>query len=227
MSSPRSALVLGAQDALPVLLGIIPFGMIAGVTAVGVGLSPAHAIAMSAMVFAGSSQLAGLQLIGAGAHPFVIFLTTFIINLRFTMYSASLVPLLGRLGKTRKSITAYLLTDQAYAFTIARSLKSPPVNLFWYYLGAAIPVWVVWMVCTVVGVVLGAQIPAEWSLDFTIPLTFMALLFPAMRDRPAVLAAIVAGLAAVLAQGLPYNLGLIGAALAGIITGVMASRGTP
>ena len=181
---------------------------------------------MSAIVFAGSSQLAGLQLIGIGAHPLVIFLTTFIINLRFTMYSASLVPLVGQQGKTRKSLVAYLLTDQAYAFVISRSLRSPSVNMFWYYLGVAVPIWIVWMCCTTVGAILGAQIPPAWSLDFAIPLTFMALLFPALRDRPAVFAAVVAGGTAVLLAGLPYNLGLISAAVAGIVTGVLTSRGT-
>lgn len=92
----------------------------------------------------------------------------------------------------------------------------------WYYLGTALPIWLVWLSATAAGVLLGGQLPESWSLDFAIPLTFMALLFPAIKDRPSMLAAVVAGGTAALGAGLPFNLGLIIAALLGIVAGVVS-----
>ena len=204
------------------MLGVIPFGLVAGVSAASVGLPSVQAIAMSALVFAGASQLAGLQLIASGAPLFVILLTTFFINLRFMMYSASLAPFLARLSGGSRSFLAYFMTDQAYALSIRRFTNEPNMPYKGlYYLGFAAPIWCVWMIATAVGVFVGAQVPEGWSLEFTIPLIFMALIFPAITDRAAAAAALAAGVTAVAAHSLPFNLALIVAAFVGIGTGVL------
>ena len=205
------------------MLGIIPFGLVAGVSAASVGLTNFQAVALSALVFAGASQLAGLQLIASGAPVFVILLTTFFINLRFAMYSASLAPYLARLRVASRSALAYLMTDQAYALSVARFVREPEMpHKGLYYLGFAAPIWCVWMVATAAGVIVGAQVPEGWSLEFAIPLIFMALIFPAITDRASVAAALAASVTVVVMHALPFNLSLIVAALVGIGTGVVA-----
>ncbi len=204
------------------MLGIVPFGLVAGVSAASVGLPNLQAIAMSALVFAGASQLAGLQLIASGAPVFVILLTTFFINLRFMMYSASLAPFLARFSVGSRSLMAYLMTDQAYALSIRRFVAEPemPYKRL-YYLGFAAPIWAVWMLATAVGVFVGAQVPEGWSLEFAIPLIFMALIFPVLVDRASVAAALAASVTVIVAHSLPFNLALIVAALVGIGTGTL------
>ncbi len=206
----------------PVLLGAIPFGLVSGVAAVSVSLPEDAAVAMAVIVFAGAAQIAGVQLIGNGAPIFIILLTTFVINLRFVMYSASLAPHFHKLSSWWKAFLAYFMTDQAFAFSITRFTRDPEqANKQWYYFGGAISVWVTWLISSAVGVFVGAQLPASWSLDFAIPLIFMALIFPSVTDRASAGAALVAGVVAVLAAGLPLNMSLIVAALLGIGAGLL------
>ena len=204
------------------MLGVVPFGLVAGVSAVSVGLSELPAVMLSAIVFAGASQLAGLQLIASGSPVFVILMTTLFINLRFVMYSASIAPFLERFSAPWKGLMAYLMTDQAYAFGINRFTDEPDMpykNLF--YLGVAAPIWAVWMISTVVGVFVGAQVPEGWSLEFAIPLIFMVLIIPAVTDHASAAAALAAGVTVIVADPLPFNLALIVAALVGIGVGVL------
>lgn len=220
MKSEYRDFINGARDALPILLGVVPFAMICSVAAVSVGLAPVEAMGMSFIVFAGASQLAVLQLMGEGALWLVMVLTAWTINLRFTMYSATLAPYLQKEPLLRKAPFAYILSDQAFGVTMSHFANQLPANPAWFYYGAAAAVWVTWNTSAVIGALLGTLVPASWGLDFAFPLSFMALMFAALRDRPTELAAVVAGLVAVMAKGLPYNLGLVLAALLGIGTGL-------
>lgn len=222
-TTPQATFAAGFKAQLPVLLGVAPFAMIFGVTAVSLDLPAAPAMGMSLIVFAGAAQLVAVQLISGGAPLLVILASTFFINLRFLMYSASLAPHLQQTSLPHKGWLAYLLTDQAYAISIAHFTEQPhaPYKSF-YYMGAGVALAVTWQISTAVGIFLGAQVPASWSLDFAVPLTFLALVFPALKDWPAALAAVGAGLTAVLAANLPYNMGLIAAALTGIFIGYLA-----
>lgn len=224
-TSPRRQAIAGFQDMSPVILGAIPFGVVYGVAAASSGLPDIPALVMSAAVFAGAAQIAGVQLIGQGASIFIVLLTTFIINLRFVMYSASLAPHFKHLPGGWKMLLAYLMTDQAYAFGITRFAKDPDQAFKrWYFLGNAATLWPVWLLSSAAGIFLGAQIPASWGLEFSVPLIFMALIFPAITDRPSALAGLVAALVAVAAYELPFNLNLILAALVGILTGILAEN---
>jgi 4-azaleucine resistance transporter AzlC len=212
----------GARAALPILLGVAPFAMISGVAAVSVGLTPFEAVGMSFIVFAGASQLAVFQLMSAGSPWMIMLLTAWVINLRFTMYSAALAPYLQRLPTWQKAPLAYMLSDQAFGVSMGRFVTDETVSRRWFYFGAALTVWTTWQVSAVTGALLGTLIPASWGFDFAFPLSFMALMFGALRDRPAVIAALTGGLVAVLAKGLPYNLGLVLASLLGITAGTLA-----
>jgi len=184
---------------------------------------------MSSIVFAGSSQFIAAQLIHDAAPGLVIVLTIAVVNLRHMLYSASLAPYLKNLPIRWKVLLAYLLTDEAYAPTALKySMEGITPLSHWFLLGAGFSLWFTWQVSTGFGIFLGASIPQDWPLDFALPLTFIALVVPALKNRPAVAASLSAGLVALLAYGLPFKLGLILAALTGILVGtILEGRKSP
>lgn len=227
MSTRRSLFAAGAAAIAPMLAVVAPFGMIAGLTAATTGLSGPQAMVFSATVFAGASQLATVQLMADGALPAVILLTALTINLRLMMYSASIAPHFQHLGSRSRLALAYLLVDQNYALSINRYNQSDDAFAaygHWYYLGAGALLWVTWQAANAVGVFLGAGIPAEWSLDFAVPLVFIVLLLPTLTDRAHVVAAVTGGVVAMLGHGLPLKLGIIAGALSGIAAGYGCER---
>ncbi len=226
MDARRREFLAGVKAELPILLGVSPFGMIYGVLALSAGLPATLAFAMSSVVFAGSAQFVGAQLIGTGTPGIVILVTTFVVNLRHVLYSASVAPFLKHVNTRWKCLLAYFLTDEVYAVAITRFAEreaSPTASasLRWYFLGAGAAQWSAWQASTAVGIALGAQIPPGWALDFAIALTFIALVIPALTDRPTVAAALSAGIVAVVAAGWPYKLGLVLAAVVGILVGLL------
>lgn len=223
MATPIREFTAGTRIALPVVLGIIPFGLVVGVTATESGLPPGLGVAISAIVFAGASQLATVQLLDAAAAVPVIVLTALVINLRFVMYSAALEPHVRGIRRLVRLSMAYLLTDQAFAISLVSWSQRPDrPHHQWFYFGVALPLFAMWMITTVIGVYAGALVPESWGLGFAVALVFMALVFPAVTDRASAAAAVAAGVAALLADPLPLNLGLPIAALAGIATGMIA-----
>lgn len=225
MPSARSQFFAGVKAEAPILLGTIPFGLIFGVLALGAGVPAILAQAMSAIIFAGSAQFVTAQLIGTGIPAVVIITTGFVVNLRHALYSASVAPYLVPLHPLWKWVLAYLLTDEAYAVAITHYRHGDDTpHKQWYFLGAGLALWSSWQASTAIGIFVGAQLPSGWSLDFTLALTFIALVVPALKDRANVAAALSAGLTAVVAAGLPYKLGLVVAAIVGIVVGVGIER---
>jgi 4-azaleucine resistance transporter AzlC len=220
--SPRSQFWAGVRAELPLLLGVVPFGLIYGITALAAGMPPAAAQATSAIVFAGSAQFVVAQLFAAGAPGLVIVATVFVVNLRHMLYSASLASHLSLLPLRWRASLAYLLTDEAYAASVTQYDRLPTAaHKGWHLLGSGLALWTSWQISTAAGVFLGAAVPAGWPLDFALPLTFIALVAPAVRDRPALATALAAGVTVLLAVDLPFKLGLIVAALAGMVVGVL------
>jgi 4-azaleucine resistance transporter AzlC len=219
-----SEFAFGFRDELPILIGVFPFGMIFAILAHQAGLSSLETQAMSLIVFAGSSQFMLVQLAGLNAPIPVMIATGFIINLRHILYSASIAPYTRNLSTTWKVLLSYLLTDEAYAVTIAHFTKTQKPSKHWYFLGAGLALWGSWQLSTWFGIFLGTQIPSNWSLDFTLALTFIALLIPMITDRPGLIAALTAGFVALLTVTFPYRLGLIAAAIAGIIAGILSEK---
>jgi len=241
VNPPQNEFLAGLKAESPILIGVIPFGMIYGVLALAAGIPTGATQAMSAIVFAGSSQVVITQLVGQNTPGLVIVLTATVINLRHLLYSASVSPYLQKLSTSWKLLLAYLLTDEAYAVSIMHfQEESPPTasydasidvnlkepadnqNLHWYLLGAGLALWSTWQLSTAAGILLGAIIPTSWSLDFTLALTFIALVVPYLKDKPSILTALVSGFTALLAINSPYKLGILVAALAGIIIGVIS-----
>lgn len=222
MPGRKNAFICGIKAISPILLGVIPFALIAGISAINAGFSSLEALGMSAVVFAGAAQLAIVDLVGQQASVTTIILTALIINLRFFMYSASLAPHFNGLPLHWRGLLAYLLTDQAYAVSITAYSSGRQRFKHWFFLGTALTLWVIWQAGTAVGIFLGTHIPQSWSLDFAIPLTFLALLFPTISNRSSLVAAASAGALALAGHQLPYNLGLFLAAFGGIAAGCLS-----
>lgn len=209
------------SNELPLLLGVIPFGLVYGVLALQSGLPALMAQSMSFIVFAGASQLVIAQLVAGGTPLFIIILTAFIVNLRHALYSASIAPYLKPLKPTWKWLLAYLLTDEAYGVAIAHYNQLTNGRYkHWFLLGAGLTLWSGWQISTAVGIFLGAQIQLDWSLEFIGRLVFIALLVPMLKDKHGWLAALTGGFVSVLAFQMPYKLGMLLAALSGIGVGM-------
>jgi len=221
----RSGTLDGAGAVAPMLIGVIPFGLVFGIVAAGSALGPLLGGATSVIIFAGAAQLAMVDLIDSGAAAVVVIATALIINARHVMYSAALAPHFRDFPTPARFALPYVMTDQAFAVSIIRySDVDDPVYKRWYFTGAAVTLWIVWQLSTIAGIVVGAQVPDSWSLDFAIPLVFLVLLVPAVKSRPELVAAIIGGGIAVAAAGAPYGLGLMIGAVCGIIAGVVAHR---
>ena len=233
MATRHSEFFAGIRNILPILIGVIPFGMIYGVSALAAGIPAIMAQMMSCIVFAGSSQFVIVQLVAVGTPPIVIVFTAFIINIRHALYSASVAPYVKKLSAYWKWILAYLLTDEAYIVTITHfrtmrfSEDKEHSNRHWYFLGAGIALWTTWQVSTALGIFLGTQIPPGWSLDFASTLTFIALVVPSIKDRATTGAALVAGIVAVLAFALPFKLNIAVATIVGIAIGLSLEQFLP
>jgi len=210
----------GVRTVAPVLLGVVPFALVAGVAAASAGLSLLEAMGMSVIVFAGASQLAALDLLSQDAPLAVVVVTAAVINLRMMMYSASIAPHFRSVSARWKAVLSYLLTDQAYALSLTRFGEDDEVDRKRFYLGVAATLWVVWQLGTIAGVVLGAGVPDSWGLEFAVPLVFLAVLVPALEDRASIVAGAVAAVVAIVGGGLPLNLGLLVAAAVGIAVGM-------
>ena len=222
MSEARKTFWDGVRAEIPLLIGVFPFGMIYGALALNARLSPLASQMMSSMVFAGSAQFITAKLVSDAAPALVIILTIAVVNLRHMLYSASLAPYLKNLSLKWKVLLSYLLTDEAYAPSILK-YEETGVTPFshWFLLGAGFSLWSTWQVSTALGIFLGAAIPENWPLDFALPLTFIAMVVPALKNRPMIASAVSAGLVALLAYSLPFKLGLILAALTGIAVGTI------
>lgn len=225
-TSPRAALLAGARDTFPLLVGAWPFGLIFGALAVTSGFSPLGAAAMSAFVFAGSAQFIAVGLAASAAPAAVIILTTFVVNLRHMLYSATLAPHLGKLPRGWLLPLGFWLTDESFVVAAKHFTEEEQPHKHIYLLGSELAMYANWQLVTWIGILAGQAIhdPASWGLDFAMVVTFIGMLVPLVKDRPALLSVLVAGGAALLAHGLPNQLGLLVAALLGIAAGVLAER---
>lgn len=222
-SSRAAAYRAGFRSVAPMLVGIVPFGLVAGASPVAEGLGGGAAIGFSTIVFAGASQLAAIDVLGGGGAALVAAVAAWTINLRVVLYSASLAPHLANESLPTRLGVAYLLTDQAYAVSISEwTGDDDPARRVPFYLGAGLTLWSSWVLSTALGVVIGSSVPDDVPLEFAVPLVFLVLLIPAINGRPAAVAAVVGGFGAVAAAELGADdLSLTLGALAGIVAGTI------
>jgi predicted branched-subunit amino acid permease len=216
----------GFVEMLPACIGLIPFGLVTGIGAAAAGADFWAALGMSAIIFSGAAQVLAAQLFASGAPVGVIILTCFVAGLRFLLYSAAMAPYLRALPARWQQGLAFLLTDQAFAASIRRfDASADPHAGASHFVGGGSALWIGWQVTNVIGFFAGASIPASWSLDFAVPLCFLALVAPALRSSAHVAAAVTAGVSVLLLGGLPMKLNLIAAGLLGIAAGVATEFG--
>lgn len=222
MRSKLPIALAGARDMLPLAIGTTPFAIIFGTLAVAAGFPPLAALAMSAIVFAGSAQFISVSLIGGGAPLGLIWLTTFVVNLRHALYSATLQPVARDWPLPWRALTAFWLTDEIFAVAERRLQTVGEADVLPYYLGSAGFFYLNWLGWTAAGALLGSRLPglAGLGLDFAMIATFAAMIAPQLRSLTPVAVAVAAGSTAWLAHGLPYKLGLMLAALVGVAVGV-------
>jgi len=220
----------GMKATIPLIIGAMPFGIIFGALGVSAGLSPAAVQGLSLIVFAGSAQFIGVGLYAGGVATSIIILTTFIVNLRHALYSASLAPFMRHLPQKWLLPLGFWLTDESYAVVIVRYNEdddSPYKH--WFYLGSALLMYTNWQICTFIGITAGQLIPdaTQWGLDFAMTVTFIGIVVPLVKTRPFLVCVIVSAVTALLTYPLPNKLGLMVAALVGIVAGMIAEGALP
>jgi predicted branched-subunit amino acid permease len=221
----RSAFLEGVRDIAPMMLGVIPFGIVCGIGALAAGASPIAALAMSMIMFSGAAQIIATQLLAAGAPFAVILLSCLVVSLRLMMYSAAMAPYLRPLDHRWRALLAFVLTDQAFAATLQRFRESGDVRAnASYFLGSGVLLWVVWQFATLAGILAGQIIPASWQLEFVVPLCFLAVLAPLLRDRVSLLVFAVAAVAVIVLDPMPLRLSMICGGLLGIMAGVIGDK---
>jgi len=222
-----SSYLAGARDTVPMIVGAAPFGIIFGALVAAGPMALWHGQLMSATVFAGSSQFIALGLVAGHAGLLVIWLTTFIVNVRHMLYAANLLPHVAHLPARWRWLLAVLLTDETFAVMTGYYRRHPQAPLgHWYFLGSALSMYVNWNIWTVVGLLFGAAFPQVQSLglDFAMAATFITIVVPLLGQLPRLATAVAAGALAYLWHGLPYNLGLLAAVAAGIVVGMALMR---
>lgn len=228
MSRTRHSLLAGAKDVAAILIGIAPFGLVAGAAVVQAGFGVAEAVGMSLLVNAGASQIVATTLFGAGAPLWLALGTALVVNARMFIYSTSIAPVLGDAPGWLRPILGHMLVDQNYASTMTKGRFRDDVDVIAYYIGAWLALASVWQTSSLAGALLGPFIPASWGLDFAVPLVFLAMLAPALKDRTAVLVALATGVAAaVLVPVLPMQTGLLAAIVTGMAVGAWLDRPRP
>ena len=219
----RAGFLEGVRDIAPMILGIVPFGMVCGVGAIAAGASPIAAVAMSMIMFSGAAQIVATQLLVAGAPFAVILLSCLVVSLRLLMYSAAMAPYLRPLDHRWRNLLSFVLTDQAFAGTIQRFRDSDDLRAnASYFLGSGALLWVIWQLATILGIVAGQVIPASWQLEFVVPLCFLAVLAPMLRDRVSILVFAVSAIAVIALDAMPLRLSMICGGLLGIGAGILA-----
>ena len=223
LSSPaaRSAFLSGVRDTLIVIPSYLPFGLVCGVASVNAGLTTGASLALPALVFGGSAQAVLLQFVQANASLWVAVLSGAVINLRFAVYSAAMAKHVRHLRKPQRMLAAAFMVDHNFAF-LQRRLTTHPQGgqLMAYYAGTTLVFWLVWLLFCAVGIFAGNIVPVSWQLDFAVPLCFIAMLAPSLRQLPMATAALASGIASVLLFALPLKLGLIAACLVGLLVGL-------
>jgi predicted branched-subunit amino acid permease len=226
-TSIKSAFWLGYRDNIAFWLIVAPFGLLFGAVATEAGFTLTQTMIMTSFVVAGSSQFTALTLLQDNAPTLIILATSLAVNLRMAMYSAALVPHLGRAPLGTRALFAYFLVDQSYATSINAYADYPEMTLAQkcqYFTGSFTCLLPVWVLSTYIGALVGAQIPPEYALDFAVPICFIALSAPMMRSLPHFVAAMVSMAGTLVFIGVPYSMGLLIAAFLAMIAGVQVEN---
>ena len=225
MKSNLNIFLKGIADVSPLMIPVVPFGLIFGVLAIDVGFTPLETMGMSLIVFGGASQIVLLQLFSGGASSLVIISSVGAVNSRHLLYGAVVSEHLSDLKLIWKIIISYFLVDQAFARSSEYLKNNNEKNKYFHLIGGGFTVWIIWQITTFLGIILGASIPEKLGLSFAVPLTFLALLVNDFRKFINVIVIIISGLVATLGYNyIPFKAYIIIAALTGLISAIILTR---
>jgi predicted branched-subunit amino acid permease len=215
------------RDAWPVVLGIVPFGLLIGVTIGHSGVGAGLGLGSAALFFGGSAHLAALTLLQAGAGPVAVLACVIVVNARLALYGAALQSRFRDQPAWFRWSAPHLLVDQTYAIASAKPELAHPARFRRYWLTAGTAIGVCWLASHVVSMALGPVVPRHPAMEITAPAIFVALLVPQLRTGPALLAAAVAALVAGATSALPQGLAPVLGALAGLAAAAFVDRSDP
>ena len=215
----------GIIDVSPLMIPVVPFGLIFGILAIDIGFTPLATMGMSLIIFGGASQIVLLQLFSGGASSLVIISSVGAVNSRHLLYGAVVSEHVSDLKLFWKIIISYFLIDQAFARSNEYFKKSNDKNKYFHLIGGGVTCWVIWQTTTFLGIILGSAIPEKLGLSFAVPLTFLALLVNDFRKMINVIVIIISGLVATLGYNyIPYKAYVIVAAFAGLFTAMILTK---
>lgn len=220
--SPQQLFIRGIVDAMPLIVGGIPFGLIFGTLSLNAGLDIWQTVGMSSIVFAGSAQFVAIGMLVAGTSLGFIIAATLIVNLRHLIYAASMLPHIKHLPQRWRLPLGFLLIDEVFAATYPRYLNNPTCNNnHWHYLGVGVAFYLSWNIATVVGIFFGSTIPgiATWGLDFAMSATFIGMVIPHLINKPMIIGVAISGVLALLTFDWPHKIGLVFSSIAGMAVG--------
>ena len=227
MNGKLKIFLKGVIDVSPLMIPVVPFGLIFGVLAIDVGFTPLETMGMSLIIFGGASQIVLLQLFSGGASSLVIISSVGAVNSRHLLYGAVVSEHLSDLKLIWKIIISYFLIDQAFARSNEYFKQSKDQNKYFHLVGGGATCWIIWQSTTFLGIILGAAIPEKLGLSFAIPLTFLALLINDFRKFVNVFVIIVSGLVATLGYNIiPFKAYVIVAALIGLLSAIILTKMT-
>lgn len=225
----HAAFIEGLKDAAPQAPGVAAWGLMTGVAMMNSGMSVLESIAMTLLVYAGSSQLAAIPLIAAGAPAWVILATGFCVNLRFMVFSLHLRPYLMHLPRFERMMHGYLTADISYVL-FTRRFSKPAQDLeskhaqTAFLAGHTCVVWIGWMVASLFGIFLANIIPPSWGLGFAGTLCLVGIYCSLASTKMRFFASSVAAMTAIAAYALPMKLNIVLAIVVAVILSMSLER---
>ncbi|MFZ6771286.1 AzlC family ABC transporter permease [Undibacterium sp. SXout7W] len=218
----KAAFKEGMRVGMPTWFGVGAWGLVVGVAMIKAGLTVPQALGMTLLVFAGSAQLTSLPLIAANAPLWVVFVTALVVNLRFVIFSAILAPHFAYLPWRTRGWLGYLSGDISVGLFMQRYPSAIDEQGKLAFLKALVfPNWTSWQLGSIIGILLGSQIPASWGLGFAGTLAILCIMLPLIINRAAFVGVLVASVVGVMAVNVPYKLGLLLAVILGMATAMI------
>tara|TARA_B110001452_G_C15079687_1_gene376747 strand:+ start:41 stop:736 length:696 start_codon:yes stop_codon:yes gene_type:complete len=215
----------GIADVSPLMIPVVPFGLIFGILAIDIGFSPLATMGMSLIIFGGASQIILLQLFSGGASSLVIISSVGAVNSRHLLYGAVVSEHISDLKLIWKIIISYFLIDQAFAVSNEYFKKNKEKNKYFHLIGAGFTCWIIWQSTTFLGIILGAAIPEKLGLSFAVPLTFLAILVNDFRKMINIIVILISGLVALFGYNyIPYKAYVIVSAFAGLLAAFILTK---
>lgn len=219
----------GMRDMVSVAPGLAAWGMMTGVAMVKSGMSLVEAVSMTLLVYAGSSQLAAIPLIAAGAPVAVILATAFCVNLRFVVFSVHMRSYLMHLPRSVRLFVGYLTADISYVMFTRRYHKPPQGTQeqqaqLAYLLGGCTANWSSWQLASLLGIALAHSVPPHWGLGFAGILALLGVACSLASTQLRMVSAGVAGAAAVAAFALPFKLNIVVAIAAAVTLSLLLEK---